>query len=195
MSQYGSAVEYALHCLLYLARTGQGVARSTRDIAEFQQLSTDYVAKLFTRLEKAGVVTATEGMRGGFHLARAARDISVLDVVDAVEGRKPLFQCREVRANCVLFDGTTPSWSGRGVCGIHAVMLKADTAMRDSLARSTLAELALHVTEVVPKAHQMATEDWFEERGTARGRGRGKAAGAATSNETGKATGRNSKNV
>ncbi|MBT3372839.1 MAG: Rrf2 family transcriptional regulator [Rhodospirillaceae bacterium] len=172
MSQYGSAVEYALHCLLYLARSGQGVARSTRDIAEFQKLSTDYVAKLFTRLEKAGVVTATEGIRGGFHLARAAVDISVLDVVDAVEGRKPLFECREVRANCVLFDGAAPAWSGRGVCGIHAVMLTADAAMRNSLAQSNLAALAAHVTEVVPKTHQKATQDWFEQR--ARGRGKSK---------------------
>lgn len=172
MSQYGSAVEYALHCLLYLVRSGQGMARSTRDIAEFQELSTAYVAKLFTRLEKAGVVTATEGIRGGFHLARAAGDISVLDVVDAVEGRKPLFECREVRVNCVLFEGKTPSWSGRGVCGIHAVMLKADAAMRSSLAQSNLAELAAHVTEVVPKTHRKAAQDWFEERGHDRGKRR-----------------------
>ncbi len=174
MSQYGSAVEYALHCLLYLVRTGQGTARSSRDIAEFQKLSPDYVAKLFTRLEKAGLVTATEGVRGGFHLARAAAEISVLEVIDAVEGRKPLFECREVRANCVLFEDAAPSWPGRGVCGIHAVMLKADAAMRDSLAQSTLADLAAHASEVVPKAHQKAAQDWFAERGRNRGRRRSK---------------------
>ncbi len=170
MSQYGSAVEYALHCLLYLAQPDQGPTRSTRDIAEFQHLSTDYVAKLFTRLQKAGLVTSIEGARGGFHLARAADQISVLDVVDAVEGRKPLFECREVRAKCALFDDRPPAWSGRGVCGIHAVMLKADAAMRESLAQSTLAQLAGHVGKVVPKSHQQAAQAWFEERGAARGR-------------------------
>ena len=172
MSQFGSAVEYALHCILYLARmegTEEGVARSTRDIAEFQNLSKDYVAKLFTRMEKAGLVTATEGVRGGFRLAREAEDISVLDVVDAVEGPKPLFQCRDIRANCVLFDGKRPSWSSNGVCGIHAVMLQADAAMRDSLAQNNLAQLTHHVIDVVPLAHQKATHNWFEERGAARG--------------------------
>ncbi|MBL6953655.1 MAG: Rrf2 family transcriptional regulator [Alphaproteobacteria bacterium] len=175
MSQYGSAVEYSLHCLLYLAGTGAGsdatTARSVRDIAEFQKLSTDYVAKLFTRMEKAGLVTSIEGLRGGFCLARAAEEISVLDVVDAIEGQKPLFACREVRANCILFDETTPAWSGRGVCGIHAVMLQADRAMRASLAQSNLAQLASHVAQVVPRAHQKAARNWFEERGAARGRG------------------------
>lgn len=172
MSQFGSAVEYALHCLLYLARAEDGMARSVRDIAEFQELSTDYVAKLFTRLEKAGLVASMEGLRGGFHLARPAEKISVLAVVDAVEGRKPLFQCREVRANCVLFDESAPAWAGRGVCGIHAVMLQADAAMRASLAQSNLAQLAAHTMRVVPKAHQKAAQDWFMERAAARGRGR-----------------------
>jgi len=174
VSQFGSAIEYTLHCLLFLAGAEQGAARSARDVAEFQKLSTDYVAKLFTRLEKAGLVTSTEGLRGGFHLARPPEEISVLDVIDAVEGRKPLFQCREVRANCVLFDGQTPAWSGRGVCGIHAVMLRADAAMRDSLAQSNLAQLAAHTGRVVPKAHQRAAQDWFTERGAARGRGAGR---------------------
>ncbi len=171
MSQFGSAVEYALHSLLYLARAGDGAARSARDIAEFQELSVDYVAKLFTRMEKAGLVTSIEGLRGGFYLARPAEEISMLDVVDAVEGQKPLFECREVRTNCVLFDETAPAWSGRGVCGIHAVMLRADAAMRASLAQENLAQLSRHVANVVPKVHRQAANDWFQDRGAARGQG------------------------
>ena len=166
MSQYGSAVEYALHCLLYLVRSGQGMARSARDIAEFQELSTAYVAKLFTRLEKAGMVTATEGIRGGFHLTRAAGDISVLDVVDAVEGRKPLFECREVRVNCVLFEGKTPSWSGRGICGIHAVMLKASctskklTSSRFTLARRKAMRAELRAASSISGSGRSSRRKW-----------------------------------
>ncbi len=170
MSQFGSAVEYALHCLLFLIGGENGTARSTRDIAEFQKLSPDYVAKLFTRLEKAGLVISREGLRGGFALARDAGAITVLQVIDAVEGHKPLFQCREVRANCVLFDKTPPSWSGHGVCGIHAVMLRAEEAMRTSLAQTTLAELAGHVGGVVPKSHRLAASQWFQDRAERRGR-------------------------
>ena len=172
MSQYGSAVEYALHCLLFLTDGGGDGApvRSTRDIAEFQKLSADYVAKLFTRLEKAGLGISSEGLRGGFTLARPADDITVLNVIDAVEGRKPLFECREVRANCVLFGETPPTWSGRGVCGIHAVMLRAEEAMRTSLAQSTLAQLATHVAGVVPPAQKKAAQHWFQDRSANRGR-------------------------
>ena len=43
-------------------------------------------------------------MRGGYRLARAAEAISALDVVDALEGDKPLFRCREVLAGCSLAD-------------------------------------------------------------------------------------------
>ncbi|MDA1098386.1 MAG: Rrf2 family transcriptional regulator [Proteobacteria bacterium] len=171
MSQYGSAVECALHCLLYVARADEGGARSARDVAAFQKLSADYVAKLFTRMQKAGLVTATEGLHGGFRLARGREEISVLDVVDAVEGYKPLFVCREIRANCVLFDGGKPAWAGRGVCAIHAAMLRADAAMRDSLAETNLAQLSEHVAHVVPKAQQKAAQNWFQEQGAARGRG------------------------
>ncbi|MDP6344988.1 MAG: Rrf2 family transcriptional regulator [Alphaproteobacteria bacterium] len=170
MNHFGSAVEYGLHCLLYLARQDQGPAIGTRDLAEFQGLSADYVAKLFTRLEKAGLVRATEGVRGGFHLAREAERITVLDVADALEGRKPLFECREIRGNCILFDDRKPRWASQGVCGIHAVMLRAEAEMRRSLGDHTLAQLAGHVETVLPQGHRKNTGKWFQGRLEGRGR-------------------------
>jgi len=56
MSLYGASVEYGLHCLLYLADPPEGVRPSSRDLAEFQGVSPAYIAKLFTQLEKAGLV-------------------------------------------------------------------------------------------------------------------------------------------
>ena len=85
MSLYGSSVEYGLHCLLYLADAPGGSPPSSRDLAEFQGISPSFVAKLFTRLEKAGLVASAEGIGGGFRLGRAADSISVLDVTDALE--------------------------------------------------------------------------------------------------------------
>lgn len=65
MSHISSGVEYALHCLLYLTDAPAGVGEaSVRDLAELQGLSVDYVAKLFTKLHKAGLTVATEGARG-----------------------------------------------------------------------------------------------------------------------------------
>ena len=141
MSHYGSGVEYGLHCLLHLVGRAEGEAPSSRDLAEFQGLSPSYVAKLFTKLEKAGLVTSIEGIGGGFRLARPADAITVLDVVDAVEGDKPLFRCREVRDDCVLHGGAPPDRGPGEVCSIHAVMLDAEVATKvsDGFIRRTTA--------------------------------------------------------
>ena len=101
-----------------------------------------FVAKIFSKLEKAGIVESSGGIRGGYRLARAPQDITVLDVVDAVEGEKSLFECQEVRGRCALFEDNPPKWASRGVCGIHAVMLNAQKVLRDELSKSSLASLS-----------------------------------------------------
>ena len=72
--------------------------------------------------------------------SRAADQITFLDIVDAVEGRKPLFDCREIRGRCAVFDDTPPRWATRGVCAIHAVMLRVENVMRAELSRSSSAD-------------------------------------------------------
>src|SRR6202008_2714858 len=128
-----ASVEYGLHSLLWLIDAGPDPL-SCRDLAEFQGLSPTFLAKIFAKLEKAGILQATEGVRGGYVLGRAPDEISFLEVVDAIEGRKPLFDCQEIRGRCVLFGEAPPGWAMRGVCSVHAVMLRAEKAMRESLA-------------------------------------------------------------
>ncbi len=165
MSHFGSGVEYGLHCMLYLVDAPAQRPPSARDLAEFQGVSPTYVAKLFTQLEKAGLVVSAEGVRGGFRLARPAREITLLDVVDAIEGAKPLFRCREVRAKCVLFAAAAPpKWATRGTCAIHASMREAEARMRQSLQGQTLADLAGRVTPKLPAAFIKSAESWFHER-------------------------------
>ncbi|MGO4330613.1 Rrf2 family transcriptional regulator [Cupriavidus sp. 2TAF22] len=144
MSFISTGVEYGLHCMLFLADTPAGVKEaSVRDLAELQGVPVEYLAKLFTKLAKAELVVATEGIRGGFALARPASRITVQDVVEAIDGDKPLFDCREIRSRCALFDpDAPPAWATRGVCSIHAVMQSAEKTMRQELARHTLADLA-----------------------------------------------------
>ena len=168
MSHYGSSVEYGLHCLLHLAGPAAGEAPSSRDLAEFQGVSPTYVAKLFTQLEKAGIVASEEGIQGGYRLARPAADITVLDVVRALEGEKPLFRCREVRRNCTLYSEDPPDWATRGVCAIHALMLEAEKRMQETLGERTLAELAGGVDGKLPQRFRQQKTDWFEERRTSR---------------------------
>lgn len=164
-----TGVEYGLHCLLFLAGTSAGVREaSVRDLAEMQGVPVDYAAKLFTRLAKAGLVASTEGVRGGFALARPAHQISVHDVVAAIDGDKSLFDCREVRAQCALFDDPAPAWATRGTCSIHAVMQAAERAMREELKQHTLADLASRVNAKAPASHGRHVVEWFSDRSSNR---------------------------
>lgn len=164
MSLYGASVEYGLHCLLYLVDPPDGVRPSSRDVAEFQGVSPTFIAKLFTELEKVGIVTSSEGVKGGFSLARPASSISVLDVVDALEGGKPLFHCREVRDRCVLNDKSKAKISKRGVCAIHAVMLEGERRMREALAETSLADIAGEVAGKQSERLVAARRRWFGDR-------------------------------
>ena len=168
MSLYGASLEYGLHCLLYLVSPPDGVRPSSRDLAEFQGVSPTFLAKLFTQLEKVGIVTASEGVNGGFSLARPASSISVLDVADALEGGKPLFQCREVRDRCVLNDSSKAQISKRGVCAIHAVMLEGERRMREALAQKSLADIADEVAGKQSERFVAVRRRWFEDRAHSR---------------------------
>lgn len=168
MAHFGSGVEYAIHCLLYLVGREGAAMPSSRDLAVFQGVSMSYLAKLFSQLEKAGIVTAAEGVRGGYRLARPADAITVLDVADAIEGKKPLFDCREIRATCVLFGSTPPAWATGGVCSIHAVMLDAERRMRETLRARTLADLAGAVDRKMPGEFRSDVKAWFDGRAEGR---------------------------
>ena len=108
MAHLGSSVEYGLHCLLWLVGPLAEPA-SSRDLADLQGVSPSFVAKILPKLEKAGIVCASEGVRGGYRLAASPSEITVLAVVDAIEGKKPLFDCQEIRGRCAVFRGRAPA--------------------------------------------------------------------------------------
>ena len=165
MSFISVGVEYALHCLLFLVPpSGGSKEANVRDLALLQGVSVEYLAKLFTKLSRAGVVVATEGAGGGFALARPAKEISVLDVVLAIDGPKPLFECREIRARCAVFGSKAPSWATSGFCSIHAIMLAAEDRMRDELSSHTLASLVSQVADKAPRTFGVQIEKWFDSR-------------------------------
>lgn len=177
MSLFGSSVEYGLHCLTYLVKPPAGQPVGAKDLAELQGVSPSLVAKVFTQLQKAGIVESAEGVRGGFRLSRPAAEITVLDVVDAIEGDKPLFTCRQILGQCAVLDCDQAAKAARGMCMIHAVMLEAEQSMRRTLRSYTLADMAHGVTASMPPRFMQNVEAWFADRLTQRGRG-GEAAAA-----------------
>ncbi|RQW46106.1 Rrf2 family transcriptional regulator [Novosphingobium sp. LASN5T] len=168
MAHLTSSVEYGIHCLLWLVRN-DGQPASSRDLAELQGVSTSFVAKIFPKLEKAGIVRASEGVRGGYLLAWPADEISFLDIVDAIEGKKPLFDCQEIRSRCALFDGQPPAWASAGTCAIHAVMLQAEQAMRETLASQSLGSVSQRFVRKAPESFLGEVAGWLGERISGRG--------------------------
>ena len=171
MAHLTSSVEYGIHCLLWLVDSGD-TALSSRDLAELQGVSPSFLAKIFPKLEKAGIVAATDGVRGGYRLGRPPQDITFLQIVDAIEGKKPLFDCQEVRGRCAVFGDNPPAWATGGVCAIHAVMLQAEQAMRDTLASQSLADVARRFGSKAPDQFFDDVRAWTSDRLNGRVRGK-----------------------
>ena len=131
-------VEWALLCTWLLTFTRDRDPLPARRLAEFYGLPEAYLAKLLKALVRAGLLGAASGPRGGFRLARRPGDITVADVVEAVEGPSPLFQCTEIRQR-----GPVPLTGAacRRPCGIDQVMDRAESAWRAELAATTIADL------------------------------------------------------
>jgi Rrf2 family protein len=176
-----TGVEYGLHSLVYLVdkltdeladefddglthEAGSVKEASVNSLAQMQGISAAYLAKLFTKLRKAGLVRATEGIHGGFALARPAGTITVAQVVDAIDGNAALFKCRNVRSRRLMQDPAERVSATRHACTIHAAMQLAEQCIRDELRRHTLADLARHadVSKAVCERRQIVR--WRDEK-------------------------------
>ncbi|HEY8481948.1 MAG TPA: Rrf2 family transcriptional regulator [Spirillospora sp.] len=131
-------VEWALHECLNLAWLDPEETVTAARLAAFYELPAAYLNKQLQALARAGILVSVPGPRGGFRLARRPEDITVMDVVAAIEGRDPVFRCEElVRRGPGEHEGI----DYRGVCPISQTMRRAELAWRRELAAVTLADL------------------------------------------------------
>ncbi|POU01424.1 MULTISPECIES: RrF2 family transcriptional regulator [Enterobacteriaceae] len=165
MAFYSSGVEYGIHSLMCMVDS-KGDARdmSVREIADLQSVPYDYLAKIFTRLSKAGLVRSSEGKGGGFQLAKPAEHITVLDIVNAIDGDKRLFDCREIRQRLVIFDEQPPAWACEGICGVRSVMDMAQQRMEEALSQHTILDLARKMYRKAPDTFVVEVQAWIAGR-------------------------------
>jgi Rrf2 family protein len=160
--QFSVGVEYALHCLLYMIDTPSGKAVGIKDLATFQGVSETYLSKVYTKLRKAGIVRSIPGVNGGYELARVPENITFWEIVEAVEGSSPLFQCAEIRQNNILLDkDNLPDTYTKCPCLIKVVMIEAEDQMRQYLNKKTLGWLYDQVRKKLPEEQLEATKEWF----------------------------------
>jgi Rrf2 family protein len=132
-------VEWGIHCASMLAELPEGAVLPTKVLAEYHRVSETYLAKHLQALKNAAIIGSVPGPRGGFYLVKKPEELSLLEIVDAIEGKDPLFRCTEIRQRspfppCSSGEFDTP-------CSIHTAMLKANKAWRDALQAQSLASV------------------------------------------------------
>ncbi len=124
--------DYAVRAMLALARGAGNGLLSARRISDAMDIPVRFLPQVLADLQRGGLVEATPGRAGGYRLARDASAISLLDVIEAVEGDSR-------RQSCVLRGGPCGL---DGTCDVHDVFFEGQEALRSHFALATLAELA-----------------------------------------------------
>ncbi|MET3322385.1 UNVERIFIED_ORG: Rrf2 family protein [Peribacillus simplex] len=133
-------------------------------MAEFQGLPETFLSKVFGKLSKAGIVSSVPGVKGGYRLSKSPEEISFWDVIEAIEGPKPIFQCKNIKDNGYLYRNNccpAPSF-----CTINLVMLSAEEKMRDDLRSKSLSWLNEELDSVLSKQIREDTRKYFSKSNT-----------------------------
>ena len=128
----GKRADYAVRSILHLARHHGDGRRKAAEIAEDMAIPVSYVPQILATLSSTGLVSSVAGPSGGYALARDPAEVSLLEVIEAVEG--PL-QSKE----CVVRGGPC-RWDE--MCAVHVPWARAQQALVDELATATFADIA-----------------------------------------------------
>lgn len=131
--------DYAVVILAEMAKEEQ-VRLAASDIAARANLPEPTVAKILKSLTRAGVLSSTRGVNGGYGLTRAAGQITVADIITAMDGPISLTDCADNQSGCVL----------EGQCAMHGRWGKVNVAIRTALEGVTLVDLMKTRSPVVP---------------------------------------------
>jgi len=92
--------DYALRAILFLAQLQPSQRAATSQIAEEQHIPPSFLAKIISQLSIAGLIHTSRGARGGVSLARPPSEISILEVVEAIDGPISLNECVGTADGC-----------------------------------------------------------------------------------------------
>ena len=125
---------YGLRALLEIAARPDEEPVTIRDISQRQQMSVTYLEQIFHKLKKAGIVKSIRGARGGYVLAREHHEITVNQIITALDGPIAISHCDfpEIREkSCV----------GPSVCVSRTLWKKLEDLIEDALSSVTLADM------------------------------------------------------
>lgn len=129
MLKLSKKVDYALMALMHLSQRDGSC--STRELAAGYGMPQDLLAKILQRLAREGLVVSQQGTKGGYQLARAADAITVVQVIEIVEGPLSLTQCLTDLGACDQFD----------TCNIKSPLQRLNDHVLLTLSRVTIASM------------------------------------------------------
>ena len=122
---------YGLRILIDFATHDQTKPRLVRDIAESQQISEKYISRLIIDLRRARLVRSVRGVKGGFFLARSPREITLLDILETMEGTISVVDCVMTPEKCPRNNG----------CTARNIWLRLNNGIRDLMRQISFQEI------------------------------------------------------
>ena len=132
MLRLSKKADYALMAMKHLALRGDRGSSSAREIAEQYDIPIELMAKVLQRLVRRGLLASHQGTRGGYQLSRPPRQITVADVIQAIDGPVTVTACSVDDENCEQF----------AKCNVRDPLWRVRERILTALADCTVAELA-----------------------------------------------------
>ncbi len=126
--------DYAVRAVLYLARMKGNQRAATSAIAKEQDIPPSFLAKIISQLSIAGLLHTSRGARGGVTLAREPKDITLLEVIEAIDGPIMLNECVGDSATCTFNEN----------CPLKPVWCDAQNELVTRLKGTNFAQLLNH---------------------------------------------------
>jgi Rrf2 family protein len=135
--------DYAVRCVLFLSQAPKEYT-SVKDISAPMLIPVSFLAKILQKLIKGGVVESIRGAGGGYRLIKAPQDISVLDVIIAIDGPVALNRCVLDPKVCMLND-----W-----CAMHPLWAELSWVVSDRLRKKNFKELLTDSKELLDNVNK-----------------------------------------
>lgn len=132
------ATDYAFRMVLYLAALPEGTKITGAALAEKQNIPERFLLKIMRSLTAAGVMKSYRGVEGGFALQRAPKDITLFDIIEAVEGQTELQRCLHDMGSCTR--------GCSGICSIYAAFADIQRDLAKKLKSINFEDLAKQET-------------------------------------------------
>ena len=140
MLRLSKKADYALIAMKHLAVRGTRSSSSAREIAELYDIPIELMAKVLQRLVRRGLLASHQGTRGGYQLSRLPRQITVADVIQAIDGPVTVTACSSDDGQCEQF----------AKCNVRDPLWRVRERILAALGECTIAELASDVPPPSP---------------------------------------------